>query len=115
MQKFNLFLIITLTALLLSACGSRFQDSPMRRAAATVARDTNLKYYRLGPQFEKQLGAMVDTEFSSLAAKKEDIPIELNQEVLININSFLNDRRGFMTRSLTRGQKYIPLMKAIFR
>jgi membrane-bound lytic murein transglycosylase D len=93
-------------------------DSAMRRAAAGVARDSlnsNLKYYRLDPKFEQQLGSMVDTEFSSLSAKKEDIPIELNQEVLININSFLNDRRGFMTRSLSRGQKYIPLMKAILR
>jgi membrane-bound lytic murein transglycosylase D len=90
----------------------------MRRAAATVANDSlngTLKYYRLGPQFEKELSGMVDTEFTSLYAKKEDIPIELNTEVLLNINSFLNDRRGFMTRSLSRGQKHIPLMKAIFR
>ncbi|MDR2461007.1 MAG: LysM peptidoglycan-binding domain-containing protein, partial [Deltaproteobacteria bacterium] len=100
------------------ACGGRLDDSPMRRAAANVANDSlngNLKYYRLGPQFEQQLGAMVDTEFTSLSAKKEDIPIELNQEVLMNINSFLNDGRGFITRSLSRGQKYIPLMKAILR
>ncbi|MDR1081146.1 MAG: lytic transglycosylase domain-containing protein, partial [Deltaproteobacteria bacterium] len=102
----------------LTSCGGRVDDSAMRRAAASVARDSldsNLKYYRLDPKFEGQLGSMVDTEFSSLSAKKEDIPMELNQEVLININSFLNDRRGFMTRSLSRGQRYIPLMKAILR
>ncbi|MDR1166198.1 MAG: LysM peptidoglycan-binding domain-containing protein [Deltaproteobacteria bacterium] len=111
-------LLPALVALALSSCGGRVEDSAMRRTATDVARGSlngNLKYYRLGPQFEKQLSSMVDTEFTSLAARKEDIPIEINQEVLVNINSFLNDRRGFMTRSLSRGQKYIPLMKAILR
>ncbi|MDR2405331.1 MAG: transglycosylase SLT domain-containing protein, partial [Deltaproteobacteria bacterium] len=111
-------LILSLIILSLAAsCGAR-DDSSMRRVATDVAKGANaggLRYYRLEPQFEDQLGSIVDTEFSSLAAKKEDIPIEVNREVLININSFLNDRRGFMTRSLSRGQRYIPLMKAILR
>jgi membrane-bound lytic murein transglycosylase D len=46
---------------------------------------------------------------------KEGVPMELNREVLLNINYFLNNARGFMTRSLNRGSKYIPMMKAIFR
>ncbi|MDR1039684.1 MAG: LysM peptidoglycan-binding domain-containing protein [Deltaproteobacteria bacterium] len=118
MKKATCTLLAAFALAGLTSCGGRMDDSAMRRAAASVARDSldsNLKYYRLDPKFEQQLGGMVDTEFSSLSAKKEDIPMELNQEVLININSFLNDRRGFMTRSLARGQKYIPLMKAILR
>jgi membrane-bound lytic murein transglycosylase D len=90
----------------------------MSRQASQVAkesRSSSQKYYRLGPRFEKQLNSMVDQEIQALVGHREDIPMELNQEVLINLNYFLNDARGFMTRSLNRGQKYIPIMKAILR
>jgi membrane-bound lytic murein transglycosylase D len=90
----------------------------MGRQANLVAKEgleSGHKSYRLGPRYEKQLAKMVSQEFQALAGQKEDIPFELNQEVLININYFLNDARGFMTRSLNRGQKYIPIMKAILK
>jgi membrane-bound lytic murein transglycosylase D len=58
---------------------------------------------------------MVGQEIMALAGHREDMPLELNQEVLVNLRYFLNDARGFMIRSLSRGQKYIPMMKAILR
>jgi membrane-bound lytic murein transglycosylase D len=58
---------------------------------------------------------MVSEEYQAISGRKVDIPLELNQEVLINLNYFLNDARGFMIRSLNRGQKYIPIMKAILK
>jgi membrane-bound lytic murein transglycosylase D len=82
---------------------------------AREGRSGGQKYYRLGPRFEKQLDQMVNQEFRAISGRKEDVPLELNQEVLINVNYFLNDARGFMTRSLNRGQKYIPIMKAILK
>jgi membrane-bound lytic murein transglycosylase D len=90
----------------------------MGQQASKVAkegRSESQKYYRLGPKFEKKLAQMVGQEFMILSGRKEDVPLELNQEVLVNLNYLLNDARGFMTRSLTRGQKYIPMMKAIFK
>jgi membrane-bound lytic murein transglycosylase D len=69
----------------------------------------------LGPQFEERLEEMVGQEILALSGHKEDMPLELNQDVLVNLRYFLNDARGFMIRSLSRGQKYIPMMKAILR
>jgi membrane-bound lytic murein transglycosylase D len=107
-----------LMALALFGCAEKLPDSAIGRQANLVAkegRSGGQKYYRLGPRYEKQLSGMVSQEYAAISGKKDDIPLELNQEVLINLNYFLNDGRGFMTRSLNRGQKYIPIMKAILR
>jgi membrane-bound lytic murein transglycosylase D len=108
-----------LVALFLTSCGHPASDSAIGRQANLVAREGRggggQKYYRLGPRFEKQLSKMVNMEYLAIAGRKEEVPLELNQEVLIHLNYFLNDARGFMTRSLNRGQKYIPIMKAILK
>ncbi|MDR1576908.1 MAG: LysM peptidoglycan-binding domain-containing protein [Deltaproteobacteria bacterium] len=118
MRRLHFFAIGLISFLALAACGGPKPDSAIGRQANMVAREGRAgshKYYRLGPRFEKQLNQMVDQEFLAIAGRKEDVPLELNQEVLINLNYFLNDARGFITRSLNRGQKYIPIMKAILR
>ncbi|MDR1395987.1 MAG: LysM peptidoglycan-binding domain-containing protein, partial [Deltaproteobacteria bacterium] len=107
-----------LAALGFLGCGYSNPDSAMGRQANMVAREGRSggqKYYRLGPKFEKQLAQMVNQELGVISGRQEEVPLELNQEVLINVNYFLNDARGFMTRSLNRGQKYIPVMKAILK
>ena len=103
-------------ALALSACvGSN--SSTIGRSAVNVAHESRAESglkYTLGPQFESQLEQMISREVVALGGK-ESVPMELNRQVLLNINYFLNNGRGFMTRGLSRGSKYIPMMKAIFR
>ncbi|MDR1545203.1 MAG: LysM peptidoglycan-binding domain-containing protein, partial [Deltaproteobacteria bacterium] len=110
-------MVLVLSALLTACGGQGVQNSAMGREAGRVAQEgrSSEKYYQLGPQFEKQLDEMVGQEYMALSGRKEDVPLELNQDVLVNLNYFLNDARGFMIRSLSRGQKYIPMMKAILR
>ncbi|MDR1677801.1 MAG: LysM peptidoglycan-binding domain-containing protein [Deltaproteobacteria bacterium] len=100
------------------SCADSNRTSTIGRQASVVAkqgRSGGQKYYQLGPQFEENLDTMVGQEIMLLSGRKEDLPLELNQEVLVNLRYFLNDARGFMIRSLSRGQKYIPMMKAILR
>ena len=109
----------TIAAILgLSACvGGGAGNSAIGRSAANVVQESQAEggqQYTLGPQFESQLEEMISQEVVALGGK-ENVPMELNRQVLLNINYFLNDARGFMTRGLSRGSKYIPMMKNIFR
>ena len=88
--------------------------STMGRSAATLAQESRTQQYAIGPQFENQLSEMISQEVVALGVK-ESVPMEFNREVLLNINYFLNDARNFMTTGLSRGSKYIPMMKGIFR
>jgi membrane-bound lytic murein transglycosylase D len=121
MRLFRLSSLIPILVLALAAasCDGTSGRSSMGRQASMVAREgqeaRSRRYYTLGPKFENQLDQMVGQEVFLLTGRKEDLPLELNQDVLVNLNYFLNDARGFMTRSLGRGQKYIPMMKAILR
>ncbi|MDR1657421.1 MAG: LysM peptidoglycan-binding domain-containing protein [Deltaproteobacteria bacterium] len=121
MRSNGFWFLVLLAALLTTAasCGIQSNGSAMGRQASMVAREGReagtQQYYRLGPKFEPQLDKMVGQEIMALAVRKEDLPLELNRDDLVNLNYFLNDARGFMTRSLNRGQKYIPMMKAILR
>ncbi|MDR0621312.1 MAG: LysM peptidoglycan-binding domain-containing protein [Deltaproteobacteria bacterium] len=106
--------------IMMPSCGTPSgRGSTIGKQASQVAREGRSsggqKYYQLGPQFEEKLDQMVGQEIMALAGHREDMPLELNQDVLVNLRYFLNDARGFMTRSLSRGQKYIPMMKAILR
>lgn len=105
---------LTAALLVFPACVG---SSTMGRSAVNTARESQAgggQSYTLGPQFENQLEEMISREAVALGVK-ENVPMELNRQVLLNINYFLNDARGFMTRGLSRGSKYIPMMKAIFR
>ncbi|UQZ88633.1 hypothetical protein C4J81_05190 [Deltaproteobacteria bacterium Smac51] len=100
--------------------GSGAGQSTIGRQAINVAKESRLEggtSYSIGPQYEDQLRQMISREVAALGVEegKEGVPMELNRQVLLNINYFLNNARGFMTRSLSRGSKYIPMMKAIFR
>ncbi|MDR1920164.1 MAG: LysM peptidoglycan-binding domain-containing protein [Candidatus Adiutrix sp.] len=114
--------------LFLPACASSggSRASTIGRQALSVAQESRSETgqrYALGPQFESQLEQMIQKEVVALGGLggqddgpgKEGVPMEINRQVLIYINYFLNDGRGFMTRSLSRGSKYIPMMKDIFR
>ncbi|MDR1111673.1 MAG: LysM peptidoglycan-binding domain-containing protein [Deltaproteobacteria bacterium] len=112
--------LVALAAIMATSCGAGggSRNSTIGRQASQVAREGRgggQKYYQLGPQFEQRLDQMVGQEIMALSSRKEDLPLELNQDVLVNLRYFLNDARGFMIRSLSRGQKYIPMMKAILR
>ncbi|MDL2227203.1 lytic transglycosylase domain-containing protein [Deltaproteobacteria bacterium OttesenSCG-928-M10] len=92
-------------------------SSTIGRSALSAAKESRAeggRHYAIGPQFEAKLEEMISQEVSALGVK-ESVPMELNRQVLLNINYFLNDARGFMTKGLSRGSKYIPMMKAIFR
>jgi membrane-bound lytic murein transglycosylase D len=109
-----LALTAALAAMALPGCGG---SSTIGRSAVNMAKESQTgsgHQYTLGPQFESQLEQMISQEVEALGGKG-NVPMELNQQVLLNINYFLNDARGFMTRGLSRGSKYIPMMKAIFR
>ncbi len=100
----------------LSGCVGE-NSSAIGRSAVTVAQESRAesgRKYTLGPQYEMQLEEMISQEAVALGVK-ESVPMELNRQVLLNINYFLNNARGFMTKGLSRGSKYIPMMKAIFR
>ncbi|MDR2443657.1 MAG: LysM peptidoglycan-binding domain-containing protein [Deltaproteobacteria bacterium] len=117
-QKLPILVLLGALAIITASCVTSSNKSTMGRQASMVAREgreARTRYYRLGPKFEKQLDEMVGQEIMALAGRKEDLPLELNRDVLVNLNYFLNDARGFMSRSLERGQKYIPMMKAILR
>ncbi len=113
----------TIAALALAAalaagpgCGGS-GSSTIGRSAASVAKESRVesgRKYTIGPQYESQLEQMISREVVALGGK-DNVPMELNRQVLLNINYFLNDARGFMTKGLSRGSKYIPMMKAIFR
>jgi len=101
-----------------TACGGPAPPSTIGRSAVSVAQESRAesgRSYTLGPQFAGQLQDMLGREAEALGGSREGVPLELNRQVLLNINRFLNEDRGFMTRSLSRGSKYIPLMKNIFR
>lgn len=114
---FNIYSSLALVSVLaLPACTSA-GSSTIGRSALNVAHESQEeggRKYTIGPQFESQLEHMISREVVALGGK-ENVPMELNREVLLNINYFLNDGRGFITRGLGRGSKYIPMMKAIFR
>ncbi|MDR1487542.1 MAG: LysM peptidoglycan-binding domain-containing protein, partial [Deltaproteobacteria bacterium] len=119
-QSYPVSIIILLIAIFaLNACdGASGRNSTMGRQASMVAREGRAggeKYYSLGPKFQGQLDELVGQEYMALVGRKEEVPLEFNQDVLVNLNYFLNDARGFMVRSLNRGRKYIPMMKAILR
>jgi len=100
------------------ACGGPSPPSTIGRSAVSVAQESRAesgRRYSLGPQFAGQLQDMLGREAEALGGSREGVPLELNRQVLLNINRFLNEDRGFITRSLSRGSKYIPLMKNIFR
>ncbi|KXS56068.1 MAG: hypothetical protein AMR96_04795 [Candidatus Adiutrix intracellularis] len=100
-----------------TACGGGGLNSTIGRSAVTVAQEGGIggkRNYTLGPQFEGRLHEMINQEVEALGGM-EGVPLELNRQVLLNINRFLNEDRGFIRRGLNRGSKYIPLMKAIFR
>ena len=102
--------------LALPACNS-VNSSTIGRSAASVAKESRAesgRKYTVGPQFEGQLQEMIGREVVALGVK-ESVPMELNRQVLLNINYFLNDARNFMIKGLGRGSKYIPMMKAVFR
>ena len=104
------------SVLALSACNGS-GSSTIGRSAVSVTKESRAesgRKYPLGPQFESQLEQMISREVAALGGK-EGVPMELNRQVLLNIDYFLNNGRGFMTRGLRRGSKYIPMMKAIFR
>ncbi len=110
----RLISLVALSCLLgfLPACLA-LDSSVIGRSAQNVAQESGNKY-TLGSQFEDQLAEMIHSEVAALGVK-EDVPLELNRQVLLNIDYFLNDARSFMTKGLSRGSKYIPMMKAIFR
>jgi membrane-bound lytic murein transglycosylase D len=102
----------------LAACGGPSSSSTIGRSAVSVARESRAesgRTYTLGPQFEGQLHDLLGREAEALGGSREGVPLELNRQVLLNINRFLNEDRGFITRGLSRGSRYIPLMKNIFR
>ncbi|MDR2724628.1 MAG: LysM peptidoglycan-binding domain-containing protein [Candidatus Adiutrix sp.] len=99
------------------ACGGA-PPSTIGRSAVSVAQESRAESgqrYTLGPQFTNQLQDMLGREAEALGGSREGVPLELNRQVLLNINRFLNEDRGFITRSLNRGSKYLPMMKSIFR
>ena len=101
----------------LAACGGA-PPSTIGRSAVSVARESRAESgqrYTLGPQFADKLQDMLSKEAEALGGSREGVPLELNRQVLLNINRFLNEDRGFISRSLGRGSKYIPMMKKIFR
>ncbi len=103
-------------ALALPGCNGA-GSSTIGRSAVSVAKESRAeggRQYTLGPQFESQLEQMISREVAALGGK-EGVPMELNRQVLLNIDYFLDNGRSFMTNGLSRGSKYIPMMKAIFR
>ncbi|MDR2935197.1 MAG: transglycosylase SLT domain-containing protein, partial [Candidatus Adiutrix sp.] len=102
-----------------AACGGQTTTtSTIGRSAVSVAQESRAesgRHYTLGPQFADQLQDLLGREAEVLGGSREGVPLELNRQVLLNINRFLNEDRGFITRSLARGSKYIPMMKGIFR
>jgi len=102
----------------LTACGGGASSSTIGRSAVSVAQESRAESgqrYTLGPQFANQLQDLLGREAEALGGSREGVPLELNRQVLLNINRFLNEDRGFITRSLSRGSKYLPMMKTIFR
>ena len=100
-----------------AACGGA-PHSTIGRSAMSVAKESRAEsgqHYTMGPQFANQLQDMLGREAEALGGSREGVPLELNRQVLLNINRFLNEDRGFITRGLARGSRYIPLMKNIFR
>ncbi len=99
-----------------AACAGQGPSSTIGRSAVSVAKESRAenRRYAIGAQYEQRLEEMISQEVSALGVK-ENVPMELNHQVLSNIDYFLNDGRGFITRSLSRGSKYLPMMKAIFR
>ena len=97
--------------------GCQGSSSAIGRSAVSVAKASQAesgRSYSLSTRYESQLEEMISREVVALGGK-ENVPMELNRQVLLNINYFLNDARNFMTTGLSRGSKYIPMMKAIFR
>ena len=116
-QSGHISALILAAVACLSACGGA-SPSTMERSAVTVAKEGRAEsgQYTLGPQFETRLSDLLQQETEALGgSQREGVPLELNRQVLLNINRFLNQDRGFITRGLSRGSRYIPLMKDIFR
>ncbi|MDR2947351.1 MAG: hypothetical protein LBV79_11485, partial [Candidatus Adiutrix sp.] len=95
----NLLTAGILTAVLaLTGCNGA-GSSTIGRSAVSVAQESRAesgRQYTLGPQFESQLEQMLSREVAALGGK-EGVPMELNRQVLLNIDYFLNNGRGFMT------------------
>ena len=106
-------------AALATACGGAAPPSTIGRSAVSVAQESRAESgqsYTLGPQFDNKLQDLLRQETEALGgSSREGVPLELNRQVLLNINRFLNEDRGFITRGLSRGSKYIPMMQDIFR
>ena len=105
-------------AALATACGGGAPPSTIGRSAMSVAQESRAEGGRhtLGPQFTGHLNELLEKEAEALGgSSREGVPLELNRQVLLNINRFLNEDRGFITRGLARGSKYIPMMKSVFK
>ena len=110
--------LLLFLAAALAACGGGPPPSTIGRSAVSVAQESRAERgqsYTLGPQFADTLQDLLRQETEALGGSREGVPLELNRQVLLNINRFLNEDRGFITRSLGRGSKYIPMMQDIFR
>ena len=63
-----------------------------------------------GPELKAELARVVNAETGAIF----DFPIDLNDKVLAWVHEFTTTKRGFMERTLSRGTRYLPMIRQIF-
>lgn len=63
-------------------------------------------------------GSDLSTELAKVQAAEQgatyDFPIDLNDKVLTWVRLFTTDKRGYMERTLDRGEAYFPMIRQVF-
>jgi membrane-bound lytic murein transglycosylase D len=114
-----MYRLVTVLAclLILASCSGLVQRAPvhMGERASSVVKECRSETYRPGAQFPEHLRDKIAAEYWALEGPNARIPVELNDEVKGAIDYLLTEAPRFMTRSLGRSQKYMPMIQGTFR